>query len=154
MIIVSTSFQSPMRWPSRELGSTWGAMLMLSCPPAITISESPSRMAWAASITAFRPEPQTLLMVIAGTVFGSPPLMTAWRAGFWPTPACSTWPRITSLTCSPVSLERSSSAFSTVAPRNADAGVLASVPPNLPTAVRAAATMTISVLMGFSPGAG
>ena len=29
-IIVSTSFQSPMRWPSREFGSACGAMLMLS----------------------------------------------------------------------------------------------------------------------------
>ena len=56
-----------MRWPSREPGSTCGAMLMLSWPPAMTISLSPSRMACAASITAFRPEPQTLLMVIAGT---------------------------------------------------------------------------------------
>ena len=72
--------------------------------------------------------------------------MTAWRAGFCPVPACSTWPRMTSLICSPASLERSSSAFSTVAP-SSDAGMLASVPPNLPTAVRAAATMTMSVVM-------
>ena len=34
----------------------------------------------------------------------------------------------------------------TAAP-SSGAGVLASVPPNLPTAVRAAATMTMSVLM-------
>ena len=27
--------------------------------------------------------------------------MTAWRAGFWPVPACSTWPRMTSPICSP-----------------------------------------------------
>ena len=67
MIIVSTSFQSPMRWPSREPGSTCGARLMLSWPPAMTISLSPSRMACAASITAFRPEPQTALIVSAGT---------------------------------------------------------------------------------------
>ena len=60
---MSTSFHSPMRWPSREPGSTWGARLMLSWPPAMTISESPSRTAWAASMTAFRPEPQTALMV-------------------------------------------------------------------------------------------
>ena len=37
-----------------------------------------------ASITAFRPEPQTLLMVIAGTMSGRPALIAAWRAGFWP----------------------------------------------------------------------
>ena len=66
-IIESTSFQSPIRAPSRDPGSTWGAMLMLSWPPAITISASPSRIACTASITAFRPDPQTLLIVIAGT---------------------------------------------------------------------------------------
>ncbi len=76
-----------MRWPSREPGSTCGARLMFSWPPAMTISQSPSRMACAASITAFRPEPQTLLMVMAGTPCGRPALMTAWRAGFWPEPA-------------------------------------------------------------------
>jgi len=138
-----------MRWPSRELGSTCGDRLMFSWPPAITISASPSRIACAASITAFSPEPQTLLMVIAGTPWPSPPLITAWRAGFWPVPACSTWPRITSLICSPCSLERSSSARSTVAP-SSDAGIFARLPPKRPTAVRAAATMTMSVVMGLS----
>ena len=63
-----------MRWPSREPGSTCGARLMLSCPPAMTISLSPSRIDCAASITAFRPEPHTLLMVIAGTACGKPAL--------------------------------------------------------------------------------
>jgi len=37
-------------------------------------------------MTAFRPEPQTELMVSAGTVTGRPLLMTVWRAGFWPAP--------------------------------------------------------------------
>jgi len=55
---------------------------MFSWPPATTISASPAMMALAASITAFRPEPHTLLMVRPGTMFGSPALMTAWRAGF------------------------------------------------------------------------
>ena len=56
-----------MRWPSRLPSSTCGLALMFSWPPAMTISLSPSRIACAASITALRPEPQTLLMVIAGT---------------------------------------------------------------------------------------
>jgi hypothetical protein len=132
-----------MRWPSREPGSTWGARLMLSWPPAMTISESPSRTAWAASMTAFRPEPQTALMVSAGTVTGRPLLMTVWRAGFWPAPAVSTWPKISSPICSPESRARLSSSTTTAAPRSG-AGVLARVPPNLPTAVRVAATMTMS----------
>ncbi len=130
---------------------------MFSWPPAITISASPSRIACAASITAFSPEPQTLLIVIAGTSCGRPALMTAWRAGFCPQPACSTWPRITSPICSPCRPDRRSKSRMTMAPSSL-AGVLASVPPNLPTAVRAAATMTMSsmldLLMGLAGGSG
>ena len=48
---------------TREFSSTCGDALMFSWPPATTISASPQRTACAASITAFRPEPQTLLMV-------------------------------------------------------------------------------------------
>ena len=40
---------------------------------AITTSASPHWMAWVARCSAFSPEPQTSLMVIAETVFGSPP---------------------------------------------------------------------------------
>ena len=50
---------------------------MFSCPPAMTICASPLRIACAASITALSPEPQTLLIVIAGTVTGSPALSAA-----------------------------------------------------------------------------
>ena len=32
-------------------------------------------------MTALRPEPQTLLIVIAGMVAGSPAWISAWRAG-------------------------------------------------------------------------
>ncbi len=55
-------------------------------------------IAWAASITAFRPEPHTALMVSPGTSLGRPAASNAWRAGFWPEPAASTWPMMTSLT--------------------------------------------------------
>ncbi len=75
--------------------------------------------------------------------------MTVWRAGFWPEPAVRTWPRMTSPIWSPLSFARSSRAVTTAAP-SSGAGVLARVPPNLPTAVRAAATMTMSVLMDLS----
>src|SRR5512137_3121259 len=98
-------------------------------------------MACAASMTAFRPEPHTLLIVMAGTVTGSPALITACRAGFWPTPAASTWPMITSSTWSGLTPARASTSLMTMAP-SSDAGTLASEPPNLPIAVRAAATMT------------
>ena len=137
-----------MRVPSREPGSTCGDGLMLSCPPATTISESPCAIACAASITAFNPEPHTTLMVIAGTAFGMPDLISACRAGFCPAPAVSTWPMITSLTWSGATFARSSTPLMTNAPSSV-AGVFASVPPNLPTAVRPAATMTMSSFIRF-----
>ncbi|SAK98495.1 hypothetical protein AWB75_07198 [Caballeronia catudaia] len=56
----------------------------------MTMSASPAMIAFAASITAFRPEPQTLLIVMPGTMSGRPALMSDWRAGFWPEPAVST----------------------------------------------------------------
>src|SRR5512134_884438 len=142
-IIESISFASPMRKPSREPFITCGATLMFSWPPAITTSASPLATDCAASITAFRPEPHTLLMVMAGIMSGRPALIAAWRAGFWPTPAVSTCPRITSDTWSGLSPERSRSLRMMCAPRSA-AGVRASVPPNLPMALRAAPAMTIS----------
>ncbi len=86
----SIIFQSPMRWPSRLPSSTCGLALMFSWPPATTISLSPVTTAWCASITDFRPEPQTALMVRPGTALGRPALSSAWRAGFWPAPAAST----------------------------------------------------------------
>ncbi len=69
-------------------------------PPATAISISSSRMPCAARATAFSPEPQTLLMVMAATRGFSPPRSAAWRAGFWPNPACTTLPIITSSTVS------------------------------------------------------
>src|SRR5947207_464407 len=53
---------------------------MDSIPPATTISDSPSWTACAANATAFKPEPQTLLMVIAATRGLQPPFSGACRA--------------------------------------------------------------------------
>ncbi len=50
---------------------------MLSIPPATTTSLSPRRMLCIPSITAFIPLPQTLLIVSAGTVFGTSAKMAA-----------------------------------------------------------------------------
>ncbi len=75
--MVSTIFQSPMRWPSREPSSTCGEALMFSWPPATTMSLSPQATACAASMTALRPEPQTALMVRPGTSLGTPAPMSA-----------------------------------------------------------------------------
>src|SRR5258706_2992862 len=58
-------------------------------------------------------------------------------------PAASTWPMITSETCSGARPARSSTLRITSAPRS-EAGVLARFQPNLPMGVRVAPTMTIS----------
>ena len=49
---------SPIFCPLRRC-ATCGAWLMLSWPPATTMSASPSAMAWAPKATARKPEPQT-----------------------------------------------------------------------------------------------
>ena len=87
---------SPYLKPSRDFGSRCGALVIDSMPPATTISTSPARISWSAIAIALRPERQTLLMVIDGTVHrdaaGDAPRA---RAGFWPAPARMTWPMIT-----------------------------------------------------------
>src|SRR5690554_5694253 len=77
-------------------------------------------------------------MVMAGTELGRPALMAAWRAGFWPQPAVSTWPRMTSPTCSPAMPVSSIRALITAVP-SWSARRLDKPPPKLPTAVRFAA---------------
>jgi len=119
-----------------------GDMLIDSCPPATMMSASPCAMDCAPSMAAFRPEPQTLLMVIAGIISGRP---RGWRLPrrvlpgrggqhlahddlgdlFRRHPA------------------RSSTLRMTRAPRS-EAGIFARLPPNLPIAVRAAPTMRMS----------
>ena len=82
--------------------------------------------------------------------------MCAWRAGFWPWPAVSTWPRMVSETSPGSTPARSSTALMTPAPSSC-AGVLAKAPLKLPTAVRAADAITILVmcpLLGGAAGAG
>ena len=54
---------------------------MLSIPPASTSDASPAFTAVAASITARRPEPQTMLTVKAEDVGGIPALRATCRAG-------------------------------------------------------------------------
>src|SRR5947207_4128512 len=116
---------------------------MLSCPPATTQSASPALMACAASITAFKPEPQTLFTVSAPTRGSMPALICAWRAGAWPWPPCTTWPMMTSSTCVPVTFARFMASRMAAAPRS-DALSVERPPRNLPMGVRAAATMKAS----------
>ena len=65
-----------LRWPAGKarsgLGSTQGARLIDSTPPATTTSASPTAIARAAWMTASRPEPQSRLTVTPGTRDGQP----------------------------------------------------------------------------------
>src|SRR3990172_3970598 len=65
-------------------------------PPATMRPPSPALICDEASITLLRPEPQTLLMVVEGTLSGIPARSEACRAGAWPTPAWITLPMKTS----------------------------------------------------------
>ena len=71
-IIRSLSSVLPMRAPVRAECVKYGALDIDSIPPATTTSASPSAMTRAPSMTASSPEPQTLLTVTQGTVFGMP----------------------------------------------------------------------------------
>jgi len=116
---------------------------MFSMPPATTIAASPRRIASAAIAIAFSPEPQSLLIVVAGTSIGSPARIAACRAGPCPTAAVRTIPMITSSTCAgAIPARRSASAITSVP--NSIAVTSASAPPNDPIGVRAAPTITAS----------
>jgi len=57
---------------------------MDSVPPATMQEAVPVMMVWVPRMMAFRPEAQTLLMVVQGTVSGRPAFRAHCRAGFWP----------------------------------------------------------------------
>src|ERR1700678_7035 len=114
---------------------------MLSMPPDTTMSAEPAWMMSCASIVAFMPDPQTLLMVVAPVASGNLAPRAAWRAGAWPCPAGSTQPMNTSSIRSGANLARSSAAPITWEPSlwalNGERS-----PMKRPSGVRAAETMT------------
>ena len=107
----------PIRMPPRALGSRNGALLILSIPPATIISLVPALIRSWASMVAFMPEPQSLLMVVAPVSTGMPAAMAAWRAGPWRNPEASTQPMMTSLISSPLSPARLTAALMAALPR-------------------------------------
>ena len=71
-------------WPRGNgrsgLGSTHGARVIDSTPPASTSDASPTSTARLAAMTASRPDPHRRLMVAPGTLVGRPASSTAIRA--------------------------------------------------------------------------
>ena len=110
-------------------------------PPATATLRSPALIAWAASMTVFRPEPHTLLMVTAEQASGMPAARRLCRAGFWPRPACSTLPMSTSSTSAAGTFARRR-ASATARPPSCGAVKEARAPWNLAIGVRQAETMT------------
>src|SRR3954468_12664345 len=143
LIIESTTSPLPMRRPSRTRGRRYGQLLIDSMPPATATSMSPTRMPWSASMTAFNPDPQTLLIVSAATRSGSPPWSAAWRAGFCPRPAETTLPMMHSSTI-PGSMPARRTASAMASAPSCGAVNPFSAPRNLPVGVRTAETITDS----------
>src|SRR5262245_11212466 len=143
LIIESTISPLPMRRPSRTRGIRYGQLLIDSMPPATTTSTSPVAMPWAASITAFRPEPQTLLMLSAATESDRPPRSAACRAGFCPRPALTTLPMMHSSTMSGSMPARRTASATTSAPSCGAVNPFKD-PRNFPVPVRTALTITAS----------
>ncbi len=121
-------------------------------PPATTAFASPALIACAASITALSPDPHTLLIVIAGTVPGTPAPMAACRAGACPTPPCTTLPTMTSSSASASTPARANASFNAIAP-NSGADSVDNPPRNLPIGVLAEPRMTgvVSLLLTALP---
>ena len=118
---------------------------MLSIPPATTQSASPALIIWAAKLTALNPEPQTLLIVIAGISSGKPDFTAACLAVFWPRPAWITLPMITSSTNSGLIPALLTASLITNAPKST-AGTSFKDPPKVPIAVLTALTITTSFI--------
>src|SRR5262245_35446756 len=93
-------------------------------------------------MTAFMPEPHILLTVVAATPLGKPAASAAWRAGACPSPAGSTQPIKTSLTCAASTPARCSAALMAALP-SCGALSAAKLPWNAPIGVRAMPTMTM-----------
>ena len=60
----SSTWPWPMRMPPRAFGSRYGALVMLSMPPATITSAEPARSMSCANIAARMPEPHILLTVV------------------------------------------------------------------------------------------
>src|SRR5690606_10912418 len=131
--------------PVREPLSRCGALVIDSMPPATTTLAEPALIRSWPNITAFMPEPHTLLMVVQPADGGSPAPSAACRAGAWPRPAGSTQPMITSSTWSAATPACSSAPWMAAVPST---GVATPVnwPRKEPMAVRLAPTMTTSLM--------
>src|SRR5579859_3934372 len=120
---------------------------MLSAPPPMATSQSPSRIDCAAEMIACTPEPHRRLTVSAGVSTGMPALIMATReiymslGSVWITWPNTTWP----ISAGPTPLRASASAVTLVA--RSDGATSLSEPPNVPIAVRTPETRYTSRIL-------
>ncbi len=107
-----------MRMPERAFGSRYGALVMLSMPPATMISALPAMIASCPSIVAFIAEPHIFDSVVQLVDNGRPAFSEAWRAGACPCPAIRQLPKISSSTSAGAMPARSTAALIATAPRS------------------------------------
>ena len=117
--VVETAVRSCAGNAFDGLGSTHGARVIDSTPPASTRSASPVSMVREAIIAASRLDPQSRLTVVAGTPTPRPPSRVAIRATLrLSSPAPLALPSTTSSTSAGSTSCRASSAVSAVAARS------------------------------------
>src|SRR5439155_1901985 len=126
-----------------------GAIDIDSMPPATMTFASPLAICCKPRATDRRPEPQSWFMPHAVFSCGMPAAMAACRAGFCPSPPARPWRRVTSSASSGETLARSSAPLMAMAP-NSWAEIEPSAPLNAPIGVRAADTITTSVMINSS----
>ena len=135
--VVETAVTLPAGKAREGLGSTHGARVIDSTPPASTTEASPASMVREACIAASSDDPQSRLTVVAGTEVGSPASSTAIRpTSRLSSPAWLAHPQTTS----PISAgsspgARDSTPFRVVAARSSGR-TPASAPPKRPKEVR------------------
>ena len=119
-----------------------GTIDMLSVPPAIITSASPTRMRSAAIATAVMPEAQKRLIVTPPTVLGRPASSTAMRATFKPcSPSGIAQPMIASSIKAGSRLGTWATARAIVATSRSSGRVFLNIPRGaLPIGLRVAAT--------------
>ena len=146
--MVVSWMELPRENADSALGTTNGARLMLSTPPAIIRLVSPDLMARAAMPMASIPEPHRRLTVVPGTCSGRPASNSDMRATLrLSSPAWLAQPKITSSTAlQSTPALRSVSALSTTAPRSSGR-TEDSAPPYLPKGVRTASQMNTGSVM-------
>eukprot|EP01137_Pigoraptor_chileana_P003279 Opistho-2@43240 len=133
----------PRRVPKRTSRTAYGAWLMFSVPAARTTEASPARISWAPLITLWKPDPHRRFTVRAVEGMPTPLRSPTWRERYAASEeVCATLPTMTESTMSGRIFAEAKAALDASTARSVAVRCF-SLPPNVPKAVRLAATMKI-----------